>query len=139
MIKINITALFQLASFLFLLFVLKRLLFKPILDILDERKRTLETRARTTREYRAQTREKLEKYQREIAVARRQACHIQEETEREALALRATMLSERRAEAAAALARVKAQLEREIEGQSSAVRSQVEPLRDLVVQKVMGR
>jgi F-type H+-transporting ATPase subunit b len=138
-IKINITALFQLVSFLFLLFVLRRLLFKPILDILDERKRTLETQARTTREYRAQTREKLEEYQREIAVARREALHIQEETERETLAVRATMLTEKRAEAQAALARVREQMEREIEQQSAAVRSQVEPLRDLVVQKVMGR
>jgi len=138
-IKINITALFQLVSFLFLLFVLKRLLFKPILDVLDERKRTLEARAKATREYRAQTQEKLEEYQREIAAARRQALHIQEETEREALALRAKMLSEKRAEAAAELARVREQLERDIEEQSAALRDQVGPLRDLVVQKVVGR
>ena len=139
MIQINITALFQLLSFLFLLFVLKRILLKPVLDILDERKRTLETAAKRTQEYRAQTREKLQEYRREIAAARRQGLRIQEETERDALTSRATMLSEKRAEAAAELARVRERLDRGIEEQSGAIRSQVEPLRDVVVQKVMGR
>ena len=139
MFNINITAVVQLLSFLFLLLVLRIVLFKPLLAILDERKRTLERQARTAREYRAETREKRDEYQREIAVARRQARHIQEETEREALGLRATMLSEKRAEAQAALARAKEQLERAMDEQSAAMRSQVGPLRDLVVQKVMGR
>ncbi len=139
MIKINITALFQLVSFLFLLFVLKRLLFKPVLDILDERKRTLERQARAAREYRAEAREKREEYQQEIAEARRQAVRIQEKMEREAMAVRSTMLSEKRAEAAATLARAKEQLDREMEEQSAAVRRQVEPLKDFLVQKVMGR
>jgi F-type H+-transporting ATPase subunit b len=129
-IKINITALFQLLSFLFLLFVLKRLLFKPILEILDERKRTLERQARAAREYRAEARERRDEYQREIAAARRQALHIQEEAEEEALALRAKTLSDKRA---------KEQLEHEIEAQAAGVRGQVEPLGELVVEKVLGR
>jgi F-type H+-transporting ATPase subunit b len=138
-IKINITALFQLLSFLFLLFVLKRLLFKPILEILDERKRTLERQARAAREYRAEARERRDEYQREIAAARRQALHIQEEAEEEALALRAKTLSDKRAQAAAELARAKEQLEHEIEAQAAGVRGQVEPLGELVVEKVLGR
>lgn len=137
MISINITAVFQLLSFLFLLFVLERILFRPILDILDERKKKLETAARKTQEYRAETREKLQEYRREIAAARRQALQLQENTERDALAQRATMLSEKRAEAAAELARVRERLDREMAEQSAAMRSQVEPLRDIVVQKVM--
>ena len=61
MIQINITVLFQLLSFLFLLFVLKRILFGPLLNVLDERDRTLKDQAEKTLEFRRETREKLHK------------------------------------------------------------------------------
>ncbi len=137
MIRINITVLFQLLSFLFLLFMLRRILFKPILEILDERKRTLEKQAKTAWECRRRTRETLGEYRREIAAARRRALDIQEQTEKEALESRAKMLRQKRAEAGAQLAEVREQLEKEMAGQSAALRGQVEPLRDFVVQRVL--
>ena len=139
MIQINITALFQLLSFLFLLFVLKRILFRPLLNLLDERKRTLETQAEKMMEFRRETREKLREYRREIASARRQALQIEEQTEKEALELRMEMLTEKREEAEAELAYVRQQLNREIKEESAALRGQVESLRDFAVQKVIGR
>jgi len=137
MININITTLFQLLSFLFLVFMLKRIVFGPILDVLDERKRTLESQARSVQESRRRTEETLEEYRREVADARRQALHVQEQTEKEALESRAEMLSQKRAEAQAQLAELREQLEREVAGQADALRSQVEPLRDVVVQRVL--
>jgi len=139
MIQINITALFQLLSFLFLTFVLKRILFRPLLNVLDERKRTLETQAEKMLEFRRETREKLQEYRGEIAAARRKALQIQEQTEKEALELRAETLSEKRAEAETELAYVREQLSREIREESAALRGQVEPLRDFAVQRVIGR
>lgn len=139
MIQINITALFQLLSFLFLLFVLKRVLFIPILNVLDERKKTLDTQAEKTLEFRHETREKLREYRSEIASARRQALQIEEQTEKEALELRAEMLGEKRAEAETELAYIRQQLNREIKEESAALRGQVESLRDVAVQKVIGR
>jgi F-type H+-transporting ATPase subunit b len=139
MIQINITALFQLLSFLFLLFVLKRILFRPLLNLLDERKRTLETQAEKMMEFRRETREKLREYRSEIASARRQALQMEEQTEKEALELRAEMLSEKREEAEAELAYIRQQLNREIKEESAALRGQVESLRDFAAQKVIGR
>ena len=139
MIQINITALFQLASFLFLMFVLKMILFRPLLNVLDERKRTLETQAEKMLEFRSETRDKLQEYRGEIAAARRKALQIQEQTEIEALELRAKTLSEKRAEAETELAYVREQLNREIKEESAALRGQVESLRDFAVQKVIGR
>ena len=139
MIQINITALFQLLSFLFLMFVLKRILFRPLLNVLDERKRTLETQAEKMLEFRSETRDKLQEYRGEIAAARRKALQIQEQTEKEALELRAKTLSEKRAEAETELAYVREQLNREIKEESAALRGQVESLRDFAVQKVIGR
>jgi len=139
MIKINITALFQLLSFLFLLFVLKRILFRPLLNVLDERKRKLQTQAEKALEFRLETRDKLQEYRGEIAAARRKALQIQEQTEKEALQLRAKTLSEKRTEAETDLAYVREQLNREIEEESAALRGQVESLRNLAVQKVIGR
>jgi F-type H+-transporting ATPase subunit b len=137
MININITALFQLLSFLFLLFVLKKVLFEPVLRILDERKETLGSYAKAVQECRRRAEETLGEYRREIADARRQALHIQEQTEKEALESRTEMLSQKRAEAQARLAELREQLEREVAGQADALRRQVEPLRDFVVQRVL--
>jgi len=139
MIQINITAVFQLLSFLFLMFVLKKILFRPMLNVLDERKRTLETQAEKMLEFRRETRDKLQEYRGEIAAARRKALQIQEQTEREALELRAKKLSEKRGEAETELAYVREQLSREIKDESAALRSQVESLRDFAVQRVIGR
>jgi F-type H+-transporting ATPase subunit b len=139
MIQINITALFQLASFLFLMFVLKRILFRPLLNVLDERKGTLETQAEKMLEFRRETRDKLQEYRGEIAAARRKALQIQEQTDKEALELRAKTLSEKRAEAETELAYVREQLNREIKEESAALRGQVESLRDFAVQRVIGR
>ena len=139
MIQINITALFQLLSFLFLLFVLKRILFRPLLNVLDERKRTLETQAEKTMEFRRETQDKLKEYRGEIVSARRRALQLEEQTEKEALESRAEMLSKKRAEAEAELAYVREQLNREIEEESAALRGQVESLRDFAVQRVIGR
>lgn len=139
MIQINITALFQLASFLFLMFVLKRILFRPLLNVLDERKGTLETQAEKMLEFRRETRDKLQEYRGEIAAARRKALQIQEQTEKEALELRAKTLSQKRAEAETELAYVREQLNREIKEESAALRGQVESLRDFAVQRVIGR
>ncbi len=137
MININITALFQLLSFLFLVFVLKRILFGPILSVLDERKRTLDSQAKAVQECRRRTEETLAEYRREIADARRQALRLQEQTEKEALEARTEMLGHKRAEAQAQLAEMREQLEKEVEGQAGALRSQVKPLRDFAVQRVL--
>jgi F-type H+-transporting ATPase subunit b len=137
MININITALFQLLSFLFLVFVLKKILFGPILDILDERKRTLESQAKAALEFRRRTEDTLREYRREIADARRQALRLQEQTEKEALQARTEMLSQKRAEAQAQLAELREQLDKEVAEQANALQSQVEPLRDVVVQRVL--
>jgi F-type H+-transporting ATPase subunit b len=137
MININITTLFQLLSFVFLVFVLKRILFGPILKILDERKGTLESQAKSVQKCRRRTEETLGEYRREIAGARRQALRLQEQTEKEALEARTEMLSRKRAEAQARLAELREQLEREVAGQAGALRGQVKPLRDFVVQRVL--
>ena len=121
------------------MFVLKRILFRPLLNVLDERKRTLETQAEKMLEFRSETRDKLQEYRGEIAAARRKALQIQEQTEKEALELRAKTLSEKRAEAETELAYVREQLNREIKEESAALRGQVESLRDFAVQKVIGR
>jgi F-type H+-transporting ATPase subunit b len=138
MIWINITAVFQLVSFLFLVFVLKHILFKPVFAILDERKKRLQTDAEATGTCQAQTQENLHEYQQEITRARREALERQRQIEREAQSLRAKIISDKRVEAADELARVRGQLERETEEQLATLRAEVVPLRAIVADKVLG-
>ena len=91
--------LFQVANFLLFLWILHRLLFKPLVAMLERRRQRIAESLDEADNLRKQVEAERAEFQAELAGARAQAQQIREEANRAAESLRARELEQARAEA----------------------------------------
>jgi F-type H+-transporting ATPase subunit b len=91
--------LFQAASFLVFLYVLRRLLYGPIQRMLDERRKRIAESLREAEDLRGQVEQERAAFQAELSEARGEAQRIREEAGRAAETMRARELDQARQEA----------------------------------------
>jgi len=115
MISVNLTIFVQLLLFLTFLWITNRFIFKPVLNILDERERGLDDDREGTREDRAKTKELTDHYQTEMNRARRDATKEIQAAVREAQAEGMAHVAARSTEAEAEVNTVRAEGQRAIE------------------------
>ena len=73
MVEINLTIVIQVVQFLILVFLLNRLLFRPIGQVISERKEKITTWEETTRALQESVRTQIETYEKRIQEAKDQA------------------------------------------------------------------
>lgn len=139
MVEINLTIVVQVLQFLILVFIVNRLLLKPIGQVMSERKGKITAWEEKTRDLQETARSKLENYENRLKEERARAQAGQEQLtmelkEKEEESLRA--VSE---EAAQLVASTQKALAEEKERLRSELRHQAAELSQILTEKVLGR
>ncbi|MEW6489435.1 MAG: F0F1 ATP synthase subunit B [Thermodesulfobacteriota bacterium] len=139
MININATLLVQLVNFLLLMYLLNRLLFRPMLRVLEERSDRTEGRRKQAAQLSSESQALWDDYQKRLQAAKADADRTRTQVIRQAEAQRDRLLEAASGEADKAVTQVRARLRAESEDARKALRAQVAPLATAVAQRILGR
>jgi F-type H+-transporting ATPase subunit b len=139
MIEINLTIVIQVLQFLILIFILNRLLFKPISQVMTERKEKISAWEERTQKLQESAREKLETYENQLREERAQAQERQEQLTKELKKKEEENLQTVSAEAAGLVASAQQALVKETERLRLELRHQAVELSQILAEKVLGR
>ena len=139
MISLDISVLYQIIIFVLLWLILSRVLFRPYLDLLDEReRRTAGARHDSSELEREGARLKAE-YEEKIAQARAAGTAVKDAIVQQGRHERETLLQQARAEAALTLESARREVQRQLARERGLLATEVaEVARDMVA-KVLGR
>lgn len=138
-IQLDYTLLIQMANFLALLWILNRFIYKPILGVLDERKKRLEESERIVNDLKDKTSQKWEAYEAELQRAKLAATSEKERLKAEGLEAERKVLEEAREEAARIMNEARSKVEDEIRAAREVLRGQGEVLGMEIAEKILGR
>jgi F-type H+-transporting ATPase subunit b len=139
MIEINLTIVIQILQFLIVVFILNRLLFRPISQVIDERQGKINTWEENTRNLKDTARLKLENYEIQLGRERVQARESQEQLNQELKQKEEENLRAVSDEAAQIVASTQQALAVERERLRLELRHQATELSQILVEKVLGR
>jgi F-type H+-transporting ATPase subunit b len=139
MIALDYTVLVQIVSFLFLWFLLTRLLFRPFLGLLEERERRTEgVRAEAAALTQEAERFRAE-YEGRIATARDEGGAIKQALRLEALEVREGLLAQAREEASRHLQTMREEVQRELRRARELGAREAQVIARQMVEKILGR
>ncbi len=139
MIELNFTLIFQLAIVLILMVALSNIVFKPFLEVSQERRDWVEGAERKARELQQRTEELMEQYRDAMASAHAQGANIREEIRKESLAGEMEILQKAMEEANRFLGEMKAKIQEESQMARASFRLHAQNLSREIAEKVLGR
>jgi F-type H+-transporting ATPase subunit b len=139
MININLTLIVQIVMFLLLLWVLNRLLYKPLGTMFTERTRRIEQGLAAAEQSRLQAEETQRQIQKQLDQARVDAQEILRQANRAADTMRESLTQEARAEAETIVRRAQAEIQRERQAAIADLRRQAGDLAILAASRVVGQ
>ena len=139
MIELNITLLIQWAIFLTLMVLLNQLLFKPMVRLLDERKRRTEGRRQAAAQAEAEAEGAWTDYQKKIQDARAEAERVRGELVRQGEGERNRIVAAASAEAEKTVATVRAQVTAEARQAQAVLQAEAATLAASIAQTILGR
>ena len=125
--------------FLFFVFFLNRIFFKPIGRILDERERLTEGARVEARAAVGQFKRKLADYEEQIRLARGESYRFLEQHRAEALARRGQRVEEARQAAASSIEQAKGDIARQTEQARASLAAEASQIAGSIAQTVLGR
>lgn len=128
-----------LINFLILVFLLKKFAYKPVLNMLDERKRSIEESLSRAEKARDEAERMQKEYEAQLAQAREEAQRIIEQATKLGEQMKEEILANAQAEASKAIQRAQEEIAREREKAVAALREEVANLAVLAAGKVLGR
>jgi len=139
MVEINLTIVVQVIQFLILVFILNRLLFKPIGQVLAERQQKITSWEEKTQNLQETARLNLEKYENQLTEERLKARESQEQLTRELKEKEDENIRAVSEKAALIVAETQQALEKERERLRVELRQQAKELSQILAEKVLGR
>ncbi len=139
MIELNVSLFIQAVNFLVLLVVLNRILYRPILRVLEERGRKTEGARSQVESVEEQGAELMAAYEADLAVARSQARARYQEHRAKALTEAEAMLAEAKEKAEAEMARKQEELEQRRQALEQELAASEETLAREIAAKALGR
>ena len=139
MIEINLTIVIQVLQFLILIFILNRLLFKPISQVMTERKAKISAWEEKTQKLQESARVQLETYENQLREERAQAQKRQEELTKELKKKEEENLQTVSEEAVGLVALAQQTILEETERLRLELRHQAVELSQILAEKVLGR
>lgn len=137
---INPTSLIaQIVNFLILLFILKKILFKPLMKVLEERKQKIATSLQEAQQIEIELKKVQEKSRELLAQADTKADQIIAEAKAAAQELKNETITETKVEAEKILNRNQSQLTLEQEKMRAALRSEMMDLVIITTEKIIGK
>jgi F-type H+-transporting ATPase subunit b len=139
MIALDYTVIVQIVSFLFLWFLLTRLLFRPFIGLLEERERRTEgVKAETASLLEEGERLRFE-YENEIARAKDEGNAAKETILQEARQARERLLAQAREGAARRLEVIRGEVQREMQRDRELATREAEVIAQQMAEKILGR
>ena len=139
MIDINLTIVIQVVQFLLLLFILNRFLFRPTINLIEEREKKIITWKEETKNFHESMQERLQSYENQIVEAKAQAQEQQELITEELKEGEDKKLDAVSEEAVRTVASTREKLQQETELLRGQLREQAEEMSQLLAEKVLGR
>ena len=139
MIDINLTIVIQVVQFLLLLFILNRFLFRPTINLIEEREQKITTWKEETKNFHESMQARLQSYENEILEAKAQAQEQQELVTVELQKEEDKKLEAVSEEAVRIVVSTREKLQEETELLRGQLREQAEEMSQLVAEKVLGR
>ena len=139
MIALDYTVLVQIVSFLFLWFLLTRLLFRPFVALLEERERRTDGVKAVAASLTAEAERLRAEYEGAIARARDEGAAVKESILQEARQGRERFLAEARGQAADRLAAVRDELQKELRRGRDLAAQEIEGIARQMAEKILGR
>jgi F-type H+-transporting ATPase subunit b len=139
MIDINLTIVIQVVQFLLLLFILNRFLFRPTINLIEEREQKITTWKEETKNFNESMQERLQSYENQILEAKAQAQEQQELVTVELQKEEDKKLEAVSEEAVRIVVSTREKLQEETELLRGQLREQAEEMSQLVAEKVLGR
>jgi len=139
MVELNFTMVIQLAIVLSLMVILTKIVFRPFLGILQERRDRVEGAQKRARELRKRTAELMERHREAIFEAQAQAETTREKIRQESLAQEMEILKKSVEEANRLIQEMKMKIDQETEMARDSLRIQAQNLSREIAEKVFGR
>lgn len=139
MIELNWTLFLQAANFLLLLLVLNFLLYRPLRDILQRRRETIEGSFRRAKDLEGQINEKMARYQERLQEAKLKGSQEKMKLRQEALEEEGKIVAEAHGSASSQLQNIKTRVAGEAEEARRTLRAETEALASGIAAKVLGR
>ena len=139
MLEFNITILFQFASYLFLLFALNLVLYRPLRAVMQNRRQTIEGGHKRARDLEGQIDERMAKYQQKLEKARQAGAIERADLKADAAKHETEILSAARADAMAKLQRIRSQVAKEADTARTKLQEDAQAHAALIASKVLGR
>lgn len=139
MIEINLTIVIQVVQFLLLLFILNRFLFRPTINLIEEREQKITTWKEETKNFHESMQERLQSYENQVLEAKARAQEQQELVTVELQKEEDKKLDAVSEEAVRIVASTREKLQEETELLRGQLREQAEEMSQLVAEKVLGR
>ena len=139
MVEINLTIVIQVVQFLILVFILNRILFRPISQAIEERDGKIDAWEEKTRTLQETVRTKIESYEKELGEVRARAQEEQQQLSNELKEREKEKVGAVFEEAAQMVASTKQALQEETKRLGQELRRQAEEMAQMVAEKVLGR
>ena len=139
MIEINLTIVIQVVQFLLLLFFLNRFLFRPTINLIEEREKKITTWKEETKNFHESMQARLQSYESQIVEAKVDAQAQQELVTEELQKEEDKKLEAVSEEAVRTVASTQEKLQEETELLRGQLREQAEEMSQLLAEKVLGR
>ena len=138
MISLNFTMIIQVASFVFLMFVLKKLLFGPLTRIMDKRDSDVKGANERAGRLEKETQESQRAYTRQILDAKREGIALEAKMESDAILDRARMVGAKRAEHSEQIRKLREELDGQIQAEDAEIEVRVQSCAEVIVERIMS-
>jgi F-type H+-transporting ATPase subunit b len=139
MIEINLTIVIQVVQFLLLLFILNRFLFRPTINLIEEREKKITRWKEEAEKFHGSMQARLQSYEDQIIKAKARAQEQQELMTKELKKEEDKKLEAVSEEALHIVVSTREKLQEETEVLRGQLREQAEEMSQLVTEKVLGR
>ncbi|PLX87773.1 MAG: hypothetical protein C0619_14320 [Desulfuromonas sp.] len=139
MISLDWTLILQFANFMILLIILNRLLYRPLLRVLAERRATIDGSHEKAESLQSEIEAKMTRYQEQLSEAKTAAGLERQKLKQVAMAEESTILGEAQQKATVRLQAIKEQVAGEAAEAGKMLKSEAEGMAGQIASKVLGR
>lgn len=139
MISLDWTLILQFVNFVVLLVVLNKLLYRPLLGILEQRRQAIDGSHEKAKSLQGEIDEKMARYQAQLTEAKAAASQERNTVRQAAVAEETKILGEAQQKAAARLQTIKNQVAAEATDAGKTLKAEAEGLAGQIATKILGR
>lgn len=139
MISIDKTLFLQMLNFIILMIALNYLLYRPLLGIIEKRKKILESSTEEVERLKRTIEDKQREYEEKLRLAKQEALEVKARLLKEANDEAKAMIDEKRNKIPALMAEVQERVSKEMEAARKILHGQAKDLSREIAEKVLGR